>query len=265
MLYRFAMFVCRVLFAVLRTRRTVSGTQNIPDDGGAVLAMTHFGYLEFALVAYAVWRHDRRRVQFLATASAFRNPVVGFLLRHLAQIPVDRRAGAGAYKAAVDALESGSLVGIFPEAGIDPSFTVRPLKTGAVRLAAEGNAPLIPVALWGGQRLMTREHKFRLRERFGIPVSLAFGPALSHEGERHEVSAQLRTAMQQLVTELQASYPDAGDGQWWHPSHLGGTAPTPERAAELDAEVVARRAVRSAVQDAKRARNKRPRGQSDAA
>jgi 1-acyl-sn-glycerol-3-phosphate acyltransferase len=254
MLYRFAMVVCRALFAFLRVKLDAKGRENIPSDGGAVLAMTHFGYLEFALVAFTIWKYDRRRVRFLATSSAFRNPVVGFLLTRLHQIPVDRRAGAGAYHAAVEALDEGALVGIFPEAGIDPSFTVRPIKTGAARLASEANAPLVPVAIWGGQRLMTREHAFARGERFGVPVRLAFGPPVAHTGERHEVSAELRTAMQDLVASLQSTYPDDGVGQWWQPAHLGGTAPTVERAAELDAEVVAKRAARYAAQDAKRGR-----------
>ena len=254
MLYRFAMFVCHTLFSFLRVRRTVDGAAHIPDDGGAVIAMTHFGYLEFALVAYTIWRHDRRRVRFLATSSAFRNPIVGGLLLRLGQIPVDRRAGAAAYEAAVSALQSGSLVGVFPEAGIDPSFTVRPLKTGAVRLASEAAVPLIPVALWGGQRLLTREHKVRFGERFGIPVLIEFGPELPLAGERHEVSAALRASMQALVASLQAAYPVSGTGQWWQPRHLGGTAPTPEKAAELDAAVVARRAAKRAAEDAKKAR-----------
>jgi 1-acyl-sn-glycerol-3-phosphate acyltransferase len=254
MLYRFAMFVCHALFSLLRVRRTVDGAQHIPDDGGAVIAMTHFGYLEFALIAYTIWKHDRRRVRFLATSSAFRNPIVGGLLLRLGQIPVDRRAGSAAYEAAVSALQSGSLVGVFPEAGIDPSFTVRPLKTGAVRLASEAGVPLIPVALWGGQRLLTREHTVRFSERFGVPVLIEFGPSLSLAGERHVVSAALRTSMQALVAALQAAYPVPGAGQWWQPRHLGGTAPTPEEAAELDAAVVARRAAKRAAEDAKRAR-----------
>jgi len=253
MLYRFAMLVCRALFAFLRVKLDARGREHIPADGGGVLAMTHFGYLEFALVAFSIWKFDRRRVRFLATSSAFKNPIVGFLLTRLHQIPVDRRAGSGAYKAAVDALDEGALVGIFPEAGIDPSFTVRPIKTGAARLASEAGAPLIPVAVWGGQRLMTREHTFTFRERFGVPVLIAFGAPIPHTGERHELSTRLRTSMQQLVAELEASYPDAGAGQWWYPAHLGGTAPTVERAAELDAEVVARRAERYAAQDAKKA------------
>ena len=254
MLYRFAMLVCRALFGFLRVKRTVTGVEHIPDAGGAVIAMTHFGYLEFAFIAYTIWRHDRRRVRFLATSSAFKNPIVGGLLRRLGQIPVDRSAGAGAYETAVAALQSGSLIGVFPEAGIDPSFTVRALKTGAVRLAVEASAPLIPVALWGGQRLMTREHKVKFFERFGIPVLIEFGPGLSLEGERHDVTTNLRTSMRQLVSSLQSSYPDAGAGKWWQPRHLGGTAPTPEEAIELDAAVVARRAARRAAEAAKKGR-----------
>jgi hypothetical protein len=60
--------------------------------------------------------------------------------------------------------------------------------------------------------------------------------------------------MQALVAALQAAYPVPGAGQWWQPRHLGGTAPTPEEAAELDAAVVARRAAKRAAEDAKRAR-----------
>ncbi|MDQ1546624.1 MAG: hypothetical protein QOH69_1528 [Actinomycetota bacterium] len=244
MLYRFAMLVCRALFSFLRVRRTVAGVEHVPDVGGAVIAMTHFGYLEFALVAYTIWRHDRRRVRFLVTSGAFRNPIVGWLLLRLRQIPVDRRAGGGAFAAAEAALESGSLVGVFPEAGVDASFTVRELKTGAVRLAVNASVPLIPVAIWGGQRLMTREHKFRFSERFGVPVAIEFGPALSLAGERHEVTAKLRTTLQTLLASLRATYPDPGEGQWWQPRHLGGTAPTPEEAVKLDAAVVARRAAK---------------------
>ncbi|HEX4059305.1 MAG TPA: lysophospholipid acyltransferase family protein [Galbitalea sp.] len=254
MLYRLAMFVCHSLGRFFRVRRTGFGEANIPADGGAVLAVTHFGYLEFALVAWSIWRADRRRVLFLATAGAFRNPIVGGILRRLGQIPVDHRAGAAAYSAAVDALRSGSLVGVFPEAGVDASFTVRALKTGAVRLAAEADVPLIPVAIWGGQRLLTREHKVRFRERFNIPVSIAFGPPLSLVGERHAVSAKLRAELQQLVASLQKDYPDDGAGQWWQPRALGGTAPTPEEAAELDAAVVARREAKRAAKRGKSGR-----------
>jgi 1-acyl-sn-glycerol-3-phosphate acyltransferase len=247
MLYRFVMVLDRLLFAVLRTHRVVTGAENIPSDGGAVIAGTHFGYLEFALVAWVVWRHDRRKLRFMITSSAFRNPLLGSVLRRLGQIPVDRKAGAASFDVAVDALRGGSIIFIFPEAGIDPSFTVRPLKTGAVRLASDAGVPLIPVGIWGGQRLLTREHKVGFLERFGIPVRILIGAPVPHDGERHEATDALRASLQELVATLQAGYPDDGTGMWWQPAALGGTAPTPEEAAVLDAAVVARR-------EAKRAR-----------
>ena len=250
MLYRFGMQVVRLLFAFLRTHRTVIGANNIPNDGGSVLAITHFGYLEFGLITWAVWRHDRRRMRFLITSAVFRNRLLGSVLLRLGQIPVDRSAGAGAFNAAVDALRDGSIIGIFPEAGIDASFSVRELKTGAVRLASEAGVPLIPVGIWGGQRLLTREHKVGFRERFGIPVYISIGAPVPHDGEAHVASAALRTSMQAIVASLQAGYPDDGAGQWWQPRALGGTAPTPDEAAILDAAVIARRAAKRAAKQA---------------
>jgi cob(I)alamin adenosyltransferase len=104
---------------------------------------------------------------------------------------------------------------------------------------------------------MTREYKVKFFERFGIPVLVEFGPGLALDGERHDVTVKLRESMQALVATLQARYPDAGASQWWQPRHLGGTAPTAEEAAELDAAVVARRAERRAAEAAKKERKNR--------
>ena len=65
-IYRSALILGQGLFGFWRLRRIETGLDNLPDGGGAVLAMTHFGYLEFALVEWATWRHNRRRIRFLA-------------------------------------------------------------------------------------------------------------------------------------------------------------------------------------------------------
>ena len=83
-------------------------------------------------------------------------------------------------------------------------------------------------------------------------MRLIIGAPFDTSGEPHEASAKLRATLQALVAGLQADYPDDGTGQWWQPAHLGGTAPTPERAAELDAAVVARRDAKLAARQAKR-------------
>ncbi len=231
------------LFRFWRLKRRVTGRENIPDAGGAILAMTHFGYLEFALVEWAVWSKGRRHIRFLATKSAFEKPVVGSLLRGMRHIPVDRAAGSEAYRETVTALRDGELVGVFPEAGVSASFTVRELKTGAARLAAEARVPIIPVAVWGGQRLMTKGRRVRFRDRFGVAVHFAFGAPITVRADDDvaTVTHALRERMQSLTDALQSSYPLQGTGQWWQPRHLGGTAPTPAEARATEAERMRRR------------------------
>lgn len=242
-IYSAAIGAGRGLFGALRVRRVIHGADNIPNTGGAVIAMTHFGYLEFALVEWATWSHNRRRIRFMAKKSVFQQKVVGSLMRSMKHIPVDMKAGADAYAAAVAALRRGELIGVFPEAGVSASFTIRDFKSGAARLAAEAGVPVIPVAVWGGQRLMTKNRKIPFGQRFGIPVHFAFGEPItvSPGDEVAAAIANLKQAMKQLLDTLQREYPDDGTDQWWQPRHLGGTAPTPEGAATADAERARRR------------------------
>lgn len=243
-IYTAAIGAGRAMFGALRVRRTVIGAHHLPDSGGAVIAMTHFGYLEFALVEWATWLHNRRRIRFMAKKSVFDKRIVGSFMRNMKHIPVDMKAGASAYAAAVKALKSGELIGVFPEAGVSASFTIRDFKTGAARLAAEAGVPLIPLALWGGQRLMTKNRKISLRERSNVPIVMVVGEPITVTAtdDALEATAQLKNAMEGLLETAQKSYPVEGSGQWWHPRHLGGTAPTPEEAAAADAARDARRA-----------------------
>ncbi|WP_022893388.1 lysophospholipid acyltransferase family protein [Agromyces subbeticus] len=249
-IYSTAIAAGRGLFGFWGLKRRVSGIEHVPTNGGAVLAMTHFGYFEFALVEWATWLANRRRIRFMAKQGAFDTPVVGWLLRSMKHISVDMKAGAAAYANAVDALRRGELLGVFPEAGVSASFTVRELKTGAARLAAEAGVPIIPVAVWGGHRLFTKGHRVRFFERFGVPVSFAFGAPIevAPDEDPRSVTERLRSTMQGLVDRLQAEYPVDGTGAWWQPRALGGTAPTPEEAAAADA---ARDAARAAARAAR--------------
>lgn len=235
-IYTAALLAGRAFFGALRLKKTVIGAENLPNEGGAVIAMTHFGYMEFALVEWATWLHNRRRIRFMAKKSVFARQPVGFFMRNMKHIPVDMKAGADAYAAAVTALRAGELIGVFPEAGVSASFTIRDFKTGAARLAAEAGVPLIPVAVWGGQRLMTKNRKISLRDRVGVPITVVVGEPVPAEGDPAAVTATLKSAMEELLATAQQAYPFDGTGQWWYPRHLGGTAPTPEEAAASDAE-----------------------------
>ncbi len=228
--YTGAIGIGRLLFGTLRVKLRVAGRENLPLDGGAVIAVTHFGYLEFAIVEWVTWLANRRRIRFMAKKGAFKGWPLGALMRNMKHIPVDRAAGAGAYDEAVAALKNGELVGVFPEGTVSRSFEVQRLKAGAVRLAQAAGVPLIPVAVWGAQRILTKGAKGKARDRLGVPVYVKIGAPehIAPDADIHDASDALRLTLQQLADELQDIYPVDGTGQWWQPVRRGGTAPSVE-------------------------------------
>ncbi|MFG6502538.1 lysophospholipid acyltransferase family protein [Microbacterium sp. P05] len=242
--YSSAVALGRFFFGgLLQLRPTVSGAERIPSSGAAVVAITHFGYMDFALVEWVAWLRTRRRIRFMVTRRAADKPVVGWLLGRMRHIPVEIGAGRDAYEHAVSALQDGELVGVFPEAGVSASFTVRELKTGAVRMAAAAGVPVIPVVVWGGQLLRTKNHRAQVREAFRAPVRVSVGTPIEvgRSDDPAEKTAELRSHLQALLDDAQKTYPLSGAGKWWQPAHLGGSAPTPAAAAVAEAERQARR------------------------
>jgi len=235
--YRPVIAVFLTIFRLLGLRVTVLGDEHVPARGGAVLAITHFGYAEFALAGAGVWWRRRRLVRFLATKAAWRHPVAGPLMRGMHHIPVERAAGAGAYARGVAGLRGGELVGVFPEGMVSPSWTLGSFKTGAVRLAHEAQVPLIPVVIWGGHRVLTKGRRPSLLRAHRVAVSITFGAAVWPSGDGVADTAALRQVMAEMVERAQASYPDQPRNEadrWWLPAHLGGTAPTPAKAERQD-------------------------------
>src|SRR3954449_2476357 len=131
--YRAVIRTALGLFRALDFRITLTGAEHIPATGGAVVAANHVSYFDFMLVGYAA--RPTRLVRFMAKKAVFDHRVSGPLMRGMHHIPVDRDAGAASFRQATDALKSGQVVGVFPEATISESFTVKELKSGAVRLA----------------------------------------------------------------------------------------------------------------------------------
>ena len=198
------------LFRLLDLRRDVHGLANVPGSGGAVLAITHFGYLDFALVQDAVWHRHRRLTRFLVTDAAFGHRLAGPLLRAMRQIPVHRAAGAGAYRMARQALRHGELVGIFPESAVSVTTELLPLKQGAAALSAETAVPLIPVLVWGGQRVITKGIPLRWRRARHADIHLEFGTPLhpAAGSDSRQVTAELRAALSAMVARSVAAAPE---------------------------------------------------------
>src|SRR5918998_280121 len=116
-------------FRVLDLRIRLDGAEHVPTEGGAVLASNHISYLDFLFCGLAA-RPSRRLVRFMAKQEIFAHRVGGPLMRGMRHISVDRSAGMASYKAALEALKRGEVVGVFPEATISTSFTIKEFKTG---------------------------------------------------------------------------------------------------------------------------------------
>jgi 1-acyl-sn-glycerol-3-phosphate acyltransferase len=231
----------------LGTRITYQGLENIPERGGAVIVMNHISYIDY-LPAGLATRQRRRRIRYMLKAEALESGVVDWIIRHTDCIPVDRSAGAGAYAEAVRRLRAGQLVGVFPEATISRSFELKEFKSGAVRMALEAQVPIVPLILWGAQRMWTKDHPKELGRK-KIPWIIRAGEPVLPHGTMAELDAELRSRMTTVLHEVQENYPHPA-GAWWVPHRLGGAAPTPEEATRLDAAELAERARRGAAESA---------------
>lgn len=239
----------KVAFRALGLRFDMTGTERVPRSGGVVLAYNHVSYVDFVLGGYAA-HPSRRLVRFMAKRELFDHRWTGPLMRSLHHIEVDRADGLASYNEGVRYLRDGEVVGIFPEATISRSFEIKELKSGAVRMAAEAGVPVIPVILWGTQRMYTKDHPRDFSR--GKTIAIHVGEPQHPTGaDPAAETAQLHAAMSAMLDETIRGYPAAEQppGSWWLPASYGGSAPTPEEAARLDAEEKEQRAARRAARE----------------
>ena len=226
-----------------------SSRRAIPGRG-AVVAITHFGYLDFAFAELLLWSHNKAQLRFLITQGAADHWFAGPAVSAAGLVVVGYGTGAHAYDAAVRKLRDGEYVAVLPEAGVSRSFRVRECKTGVVRMAAEAGVPIIPVSVWGSHRLMTRRMMTR---RSGFSALRAWrAPVRVHVAEPMRVdpaqdpvaaTARLREVLQAGIDAGIADFPlHPRAGTWWMPSDLGGGAPSEAERQRMDAAEEPRRA-----------------------
>jgi len=182
--YRLAAVIAKPPLIVF-FKRDWHGMEHIPADGGFITALNHNSYLD--PLSYGHFQYNTGRVpRFLAKAALFKPFFIGTMLRGTGQIPVYREStdAANAFRAAVDAINSGECVVFYPEGTLtrDPGLWPMVGKTGIARVALLTKAPVIPVAQWGAHEVVppyAKEKKVRLLPRktlrvlAGPPVDLS--------------------------------------------------------------------------------------------
>src|SRR3954467_676313 len=198
--YRFVIRLALIVFGLFGFRFDVRGSEHVPATGGAIICSNHVSFFDFTFLGLgAISQH--RLVRFMAKSAVFGHWFAGPFMRAMRHIPVDRKAGAAAFDAAVRALKDGEVVGVFPEATISRSFTVKDLKAGAARMAVQAGVPILPAAVWGGHRIATKGHDVVLRRN--VPVTVVIGEPIRPEpGERAQsLLRRTRAAMELLLEE----------------------------------------------------------------
>ena len=178
MQYRVSRLVAGPLLRLL-ARPEVSGAENIPASGAAILASNHLSVVDSIFLPLMV----ERPVTFAAkseyfTGTRWRDKIVGAYLRSTNQLSTDRagaRAAQAMLDAALDLLNSGQLFGIYPEGTRSPDGRLYRGRTGIGYLALNSGAPVIPVAMVGTERILPPGHRIprpgKIEIRIGEPLT----------------------------------------------------------------------------------------------
>jgi len=224
--------VQRFVFEALRStffpcaRFDISGVENIPRHGPVILVGNHRSYFDAVAMANVV-RKSGRSVRFLGKKEMFDVPVLGSFFSAAGGIRVDRgESGTESYDMAALALEGGEMVGLLPQGTIPRGEAffepVLKGKSGAARLAAVSRAPVIPVGMWGTEKVWPRSSSMpnllnltnppTVTIRVGEPVELKYRSPVADTRRIMSAISELlppeaREARVPSADELRATYP----------------------------------------------------------
>jgi putative phosphoserine phosphatase / 1-acylglycerol-3-phosphate O-acyltransferase len=213
-------------------RFDIDGTDNLPKLGPAIVVMNHRSYFDAGAVSIAIARSGRA-IRFLGKKEVFDAPVLGHIASAMGGIPVARSSGSSEpLHAAVAALEAGELVAVAPQGTIPrgPAFFDPVLKGrwGAARLHRLTEAPIIPIGIWGTEKVWPRSSRLpnvlnitappTVRIRVGPPVAGLKGKSLKADTERimkaivKQLPPEARQRRTPTAEELAATYPPGYQG-----------------------------------------------------
>jgi 1-acyl-sn-glycerol-3-phosphate acyltransferase len=158
-------------------RPRVKGLENLPKKGPFILAINHLSFVDSLFVPLLT----PRRVVYLGKADYFDKWYMAWFFKAAGVIPVRREGGSAseaALLAGIRALKQGLVVGIYPEGTRSPDGRLYRGKTGVARMALEARVPVVPVAVFGTDKVMPLDSK---RPRMGVSVTIQFGKPLSFE------------------------------------------------------------------------------------
>ena len=208
-MYWFLRGIMRLLVAVVLAGRVhVEGLGNVPSHGGALLVGNHVGTIDPPLTGALIPRLD---VYYMAKSEAFADARVRWIFRGFNAFPVVRgSADRTALRHTLDLLHDGHVVLVYPEGSRSPDSRLREPQVGVGFLARHGGVPVIPVAVWGTEKVLapgtTRIHRADVHVHYGSPVALPAGGGSTRGDNRAAATA----IMDAVAAMLPARYRAAG-------------------------------------------------------
>ncbi len=193
--------IMRVLVAtILGDRVHVEGLANVPRRGGALLVGNHVGAIDPPLTGALLSRLD---VHYMAKSEPFERIAVRWLFRGFNAFPVVRgSADRAALRHTLDLLHAGHVVLVYPEGSRSPDGRLREPQAGVGFLARHSGVPVIPVAVWGTEKVIprgtTRIHRADVHVHYGPPVALPSGAATAR-GDNRIVAAAIMDAISAML------------------------------------------------------------------
>lgn len=184
--------------AVLLYRTRPRGRQNVPAEGGFILAPNHFSNMDHFFCG--VWL--RRHIRFMTKSQFFgNNPVIGYVFRVAGHFPVMRGVNdEEAFVTARGILASGGCVGMYAEGGRSRSGGLGDPRPGVGRLALQSGVPVVPVAIHGS--LAVRQWR---KGRFP-PITVSYGEPLTLEHVAEPTREQSAAAAEQIFDRVRVLY-----------------------------------------------------------
>jgi len=152
------------------------GVENVPREGGLIIASNHQSHLDPPMIGVGVPRH----IHFMAKRELAKNPLLGWFMRQVGTILVDRSQGRGALESALACLEEGGTVVIFPEGTRTRSGRLNQGRKGVAVIAHRSGAAVLPTCIAGANKCFPVGSKTikpgRIKVRFAKPMKFAHYP-----------------------------------------------------------------------------------------
>jgi 1-acyl-sn-glycerol-3-phosphate acyltransferase len=159
-------FICNLFWKI-----DVVGMENVPKEGGLILASNHVSYLDPIVLAITV----KRKIYFITKKEAFNNFFCNTLLKNLNAFPVDRgKIDIRSLKKSLDILQEKKVLGIFPEGTRSKNGKLQELKLGIIKIAIKTGVPILPVGIIGTHKIYSQGKIFPTLFKYKITV--CYGP-----------------------------------------------------------------------------------------